>query len=68
MQKKISIIVPVYNSEKFLNLLIEAIDLEKEKNKWKLEVVLIDDGSKDYSFNKIVELAKNYKQQQIINS
>ncbi len=60
MQKKISIIVPVYNSEKFLNLLIEAIDLEKEKNKWKLEVVLIDDGSKDYSFNKIVELAKKY--------
>lgn len=60
MQKKISIIVPVYNSEKFLNLLIEAIDLEKEKNKWKLEVVLIDDGSKDYSFNKIVELAKQY--------
>ena len=60
MQKKISIIVPVYNSEKFLNLLIEAIDLEKEKNKWNLEVVLIDDGSKDYSFNKIVELAKKY--------
>lgn len=60
MQKKISIIVPVYNSEKFLNLLIEAIDLEKEKNKWKLEVILIDDGSKDYSFNKIVELAKKY--------
>lgn len=60
MQKKISIIVPVYNSEKFLNLLIEAIDLEKEKNKWNLEVVLIDDGSKDYSFNKIVELARKH--------
>lgn len=60
-KKKISIIVPVYNSEKFLNLLIEAIDVEKIKNNWDLEVVLIDDGSKDSSFNKITELSNTYK-------
>jgi glycosyltransferase involved in cell wall biosynthesis len=60
MGGKISIIVPVYNSENFLNLLIEAIDLEREKNNWDIEVVLIDDGSKDNSFNKIVELAKPF--------
>ncbi len=57
---KISIIVPVYNSEKFLNLLLEAIDVEKKKNNWDLEVILIDDGSKDLSFNKITELAVSY--------
>lgn len=57
---KISIIVPVYNSEKFLNLLLEAIDVEKKKNNWDLEVILIDDGSKDLSFKKITELAVSY--------
>jgi glycosyltransferase involved in cell wall biosynthesis len=58
--KKISIIVPVYNSEKFLNILLETIHTEKNKNNWDLEVVLIDDGSKDLSFNKINELAVSY--------
>ncbi|NHN25608.1 glycosyltransferase family 2 protein [Flavobacterium jejuense] len=58
---KISIIVPVYNSESFLHLLIEAIHVEKIKNNWDIEVVLIDDGSKDLSFNKINELASVYK-------
>lgn len=58
---KISIIVPVYNSESFLHLLIEAIHVEKIKNNWDLEVILIDDGSKDLSFNKINELASIYE-------
>lgn len=60
MDKKISIIVPVYNSESFLNLLIEAIDIEKNNNNWDLELILIDDGSKDASFLKITELAVSY--------
>ncbi|AWM13665.1 glycosyltransferase family 2 protein [Flavobacterium sp. NRK F10] len=59
--KKISIIVPVYNSEKFLDLLVEAVDIEKNKNNWDLELILIDDGSKDHSFKKIFELAKIFK-------
>ncbi|WP_051197397.1 glycosyltransferase family 2 protein [Flavobacterium soli] len=58
--KKISIIVPVYNSETFLNILVEAIDIEKKRNNWNLELILIDDGSKDLSFNKIKELADSY--------
>ena len=60
MTNKISIIVPVYNSEPFLHLLIEAIDVEKNKNSWDLELILIDDGSKDSSFLKITELALSY--------
>lgn len=58
--KKISIIVPVYNSETFLNILVEAIDIEKKRNNWNLELILIDDGSKDLSFNKIKELSDTY--------
>ncbi len=58
--KKISIIVPVYNSEAFLNILVEAIDVERKTNNWNLELILIDDGSKDLSFAKIKELAIDY--------
>jgi dolichol-phosphate mannosyltransferase len=60
MSKKISIIVPVYNSAAFMNNLLEAIDAEKRKNNWDLELILVEDGSKDNSFAKIEELAAIY--------
>lgn len=40
--------------------LLEAIDAEKHKNNWELELILVEDGSKDGSFAKIEELAKTY--------
>ena len=60
MSKKISILVPIYNSSKFMNKLLEAIEIERVANSWNLELVLVDDGSKDKSFEKIEELAKTY--------
>ena len=60
MSKKISILVPIYNSAKFMNKLLEAIDEERVKSNWNLELVLVDDGSKDNSFEKIEELSKIY--------
>jgi glycosyltransferase involved in cell wall biosynthesis len=60
MNKTISIIVPVYNSAKFLNNLLEAIDIEKRTYHWNLELLLIDDGSRDGSFTRIEELSLNY--------
>ncbi len=60
MTNKISIIVPIYNSAAFMAQLLEAIDLEKNKSNWNLELLLIDDGSKDKSFEKIEELALKY--------
>mgnify|MGYP001606429392 CR=1 FL=1 len=60
MSKKITIIVPVYNSAKFLTNLLEAIDIEKNAFNWNLELILIDDGSKDNSFSKIEELTLRY--------
>jgi glycosyltransferase involved in cell wall biosynthesis len=58
---KISIIVPVYYSAKFIHKLIYAIDEVKNKNAWDLELVLVDDGSKDGSFDVIKELYKDFK-------
>jgi len=60
MTKKISIVVPVYNSAAFIHKLLEAIDAERVKNDWDLELILVEDGSKDASYKRIEELAKQY--------
>lgn len=43
---KISIIVPIYNTEKYINKCIESLINQTYQN---LEILLIDDGSKDMS-------------------
>jgi len=43
---KISVIVPIYNVEKFLNVTVESIVNQTHKN---LEIILVDDGSADAS-------------------
>lgn len=44
--KKISVIVPIYNIEKYLNRMLESLINQSYKN---LEIILIDDGSCDSS-------------------
>ena len=44
--KKISIIVPVYQAEKYISKCIESIVNQTYKN---LEIILVDDGSTDRS-------------------
>ena len=51
MEELISIIVPVYNAEKYLNKCIKSIINQTYK---KLEIILIDDGSTDNS-GKIID-------------
>jgi glycosyltransferase involved in cell wall biosynthesis len=60
MSIKVSILVPIYNSSAFMHLLMQAIDDERLKNNWNLEVVLVDDGSRDKSYEKIEELSHKY--------
>ena len=43
---KISVIMPVYNAEKFINQAIDSVLNQTYKN---LEIILVDDGSKDSS-------------------
>ena len=53
MNSLISVIVPVYNAEKYLDRCIQSIINQKYK---KLEIILVDDGSKDNS----LEISKSY--------
>ena len=50
-QPKISIIVPVYNVEKYLKQCLDSIVNQTYKN---LEIIIVNDGTKDNSM-KIVE-------------
>jgi len=52
---EISIIVPVYNCEKYLKKCIDSIVAQTFKN---IEIILVDDGSKDFSY----DICKYYKE------
>lgn len=56
MKDLISIIIPVYNNEKFLKLCIESVVLQSYSN---LEIILIDDGSTDSSGELCDRFAEN---------
>ena len=46
MNDKISVIVPVYNVEKYIKQCLESILNQTYKN---LEIIIVDDGTKDSS-------------------
>lgn len=60
MHQKISLIIPVYNSSKFLYKTLEAVDDQRKISNWDLELVLVEDGSPDGSFEVIEALSDKY--------
>lgn len=57
MACKASVIVPVYNAEKTLRRCVESVVLGQERN---IEVILVDDCSKDHSLELCLELAQEF--------
>jgi glycosyltransferase involved in cell wall biosynthesis len=55
MKKRVSIIIPVYNVEKFILKTVESVINQDYKN---VEIILVDDGSPDNSAQIIDELAE----------
>lgn len=55
---KISVIVPIYNAEKYLDKCLTSLVSQTYTN---LEIILINDGSTDNSLNIIEKFAKEYK-------
>ncbi|MCD4790440.1 MAG: glycosyltransferase [Bacteroidales bacterium] len=52
----ISLVIPLYNEEESLQELTDWIRQVMEKNNYSYQVIFIDDGSSDNSWNKIEEL------------
>lgn len=61
----LSIIVPVYNSEKFLNRCMDSI--VNQKTQYRFEVIAVNDGSTDNSLEILKEYEKKYAFFKIIN-
>lgn len=57
-ETEVSVIVPIYNAEKYLNACLFSIQNQTFKN---FEVLLIDDGSSDSSGKIAMEFSKNDK-------
>lgn len=59
MQKDISIIVPLYNEEESLPELAEWIEKVCSEHGYSYEVIMVDDGSTDDSWDVVKELSQN---------
>lgn len=55
MKKVVSVIIPVYNVEKFIFKTVESVMNQDYKN---IEIILVDDGSPNDSAKIIDELAR----------
>ena len=62
-QKKISVIIPVYNAEKYIRETLDSIIKQSYKNR---EIILIENGSKDRGPDIIQEYAAKYPEIHII--
>ena len=62
MNKKVSVIIPVYNSEKYIAKCLESVINQTYKN---LEIIVVNDGSKDNSQKILNEYKEKYPE--IIN-
>lgn len=60
----ISVIIPIYNSEKYLKKCIESVINQTYKD---IEIILVDDGSRDSSAEICDEYAKKYENVQVLH-
>jgi len=56
---KISVVVPVYNEEENVELLYKKIKDVMIKNKYEHEIIFVDDGSRDKTFEIMKRIAQN---------
>lgn len=59
LEKKISVIIPVYNAEKYISETLDSIMKQSYKNR---EIILVENGSKDRSSDIIQEYEEKYQE------
>jgi len=62
--KTLSVVIPVYNTEKYIKRCMDSILLKEILND--IEVILVNDGSKDNSLNIIKEYGEKYPESVIV--
>jgi len=67
MQIKYSIIVPVFNEEQSIPLFYERIIPVMDQTKEEYEIIFVNDGSKDNTYNILSELANKDKRIKVID-
>ncbi len=60
MNELVSIIVPAYNEEENIPLLVDAVDNMMKESTLHCELIIVDDGSEDETYIKVVEVQKNH--------
>ena len=56
----LSVVIPVFDEEDSLRPLCEKLHLVLEKQKFESEIIFVDDGSTDASYDAIVEMSAKY--------
>jgi glycosyltransferase involved in cell wall biosynthesis len=56
---KVSFIIPCFNSEKIIKKSVQKLEKKLKKKKIKFEIIIINDGSKDRTYQIIKSLKKN---------
>ena len=64
MSALISIIIPVYNTEKYLSKCVESVTTQTYQN---LEIILVDDGSKEPAARLCDEIANSDSRIRVIH-
>lgn len=66
--EKISVVIPCYNSEKMINIVVDRlINAIEERNDYLYEILLVNDGSSDNTWEVLQELANSNKKIIAIN-
>lgn len=65
--KTISVVIPIYNEEKNIPLISEAIRKEFQKINYNYELILVNDGSKDKSEEVLNKIKNNNQNIKVIN-
>ena len=64
---KVSVVVPCYNEEKTIQTFYDAITVEMEKTNYEFEVIFINDGSKDNTYQIASDICKKDKRIKVIH-
>ncbi|MFS8130972.1 MAG: glycosyltransferase family 2 protein [Candidatus Dojkabacteria bacterium] len=62
MESKLSIVIPVYNEEKTLEELVNKVLQVQLPYNFKKEIIIVNDGSKDNSWQIMLKLSANHKE------